>query len=225
MRIIIEIIIGIVASFLLIISTGLDFFFTLILSFIIGFLFMAIVETIIDKTKKSIYNRSSDVVEYDENTFTLTVKNRVPKLKKFIKIVSIDTLKTNYVDEKYVYTSATVGGITTGGVHKTGGYYETNVVGSGKYKIMFKSSQGLKEIFKIDISGSETLDSEGLKAMEKNKISVNPFAETSVSDMIQNMTHGSYLKIMHNGEALADLERLSFDECQKIIKWLCGGKI
>lgn len=43
--------------------------------------------------------------------------------------------------------------------------------------------------------------------------------------MIQNMTHGSYLKIMHNGDTLADLEQLSFDECQKTVKWLCGGTI
>ena len=42
-----------------------------------------------------------------------------------MSIISIE-----YIPEKYIYTRATVGGITTGGISKVGGYDEVN-----KFKI------------------------------------------------------------------------------------------
>ncbi len=78
---------------------------------------------------------------YDANTNTLNVSKTSPVLKNFLKIVEARDIITKYEEEKTHFGAVTVGGVTTGGTYKTGGYFY-NGVGekNGYYLLLYHGS-------------------------------------------------------------------------------------
>ncbi len=61
---------------------------------------------------------------YNENNKTLFVNESSSAFRSLIDVRQHDDKAYDYVKPSYVYTGASVGGITTGGVHKQGDYFK-----------------------------------------------------------------------------------------------------
>ena len=82
--------------------------------------------------------KTAAYVDYIPAQHTLVLKRRGPELSKAIKILDDRNYTISYKPEEYIFTSVTVGGITTGGVDKIGGYnYISGSTKTGKYQLWY----------------------------------------------------------------------------------------
>ena len=80
-------------------------------------------------------------VSYDEATSSLTLNERNPAIRNGVSLVADNNIPTAYEPEAINYTSVTVGGVTTGGAYKTGGYnYISSTKKNGLYRMTYGKS-------------------------------------------------------------------------------------
>ena len=119
-------------------------FWMIVIFLIVGF----IISEPINKKKHSdfmeVQEALKDCMQYNPKEQTLTVKSLSPYFKKSLFTKAYMEDNYGYKKEKYVYTGASVGGVTMGGVHKTGGNY-IEAVKTSKVQLMFYSCDPAKK--------------------------------------------------------------------------------
>ena len=130
--------------------------------------------------------------------------------------------------------SATVGGITTGGVYTTGGGIAQTDHRSDKFELIYKHVQGNEIQFATDISEyaiEEIVLSDELAKKAKNSkikeylingntIEVVKSVDTTLSTKLYAAGHNLNAISVYNWEKLAGYPTKV--KCEKILNWLCG---
>ena len=83
-------------------------------------------------------SRIADYLSYSKKTKTLTVKKKSKYIGEFLTASQILIDYNTKKPDSYVFTSATVGGVTTGGLEKITGKSSTRKISSGKYRLIYK---------------------------------------------------------------------------------------
>ncbi len=180
-----------------------------------------------EKAKKELYDQIHDAMQYDFASNTLTVKKLIVANDKALKYKELTDYELKHHDAKYVYTSATVGGITTGGVHKIGDYDTINATSTGKYAVYYKTSDKKLYPVKTIHLANELVVKAKKDPVVKNFLHNNILVlEKKVEDNTENVE----LAIKHGNMALAmqliknsSLDKqLTKQECRSVINWICG---
>ena len=92
-----------------------------LLAFMFFCLIMAVKSAEQIENRKNACRRAEKYVSYHNQT--LFVTKRDPEIANIFTIQPYRKTQYGYSPEKLIYTGATVGGVTTGGWHKSGGFY------------------------------------------------------------------------------------------------------
>lgn len=169
---------------------------------------------------------------YNSDKKHLVIKNRCPENVAAFGVK--DYKRQNYSDvpAKLVYTGASVGGITTGGVHISGGYTSvSNGIKSGKCILLYSWYNG-KEVETGDVetiavsnnSGASYNSSKISKYVRNKKIIV-------VDDKAKKKMAGSLAYLKMNARSVTTLNMYedaiiedypSKEKCLEIVSWICG---
>lgn len=71
---------------------------------------------------------------------SLVIRKKHPKLKRLLAVKTYTVTKYSKDPERYIYTSATVGGVTTGGVTKRGGQIEGETIATDRGIVILKEA-------------------------------------------------------------------------------------
>lgn len=156
----------------------------------------------------------------ERDRWTLDVKKLHPKFSAAFSIETIMVTQQYYNPEKYIYSSATVGGITTGGVSKIGGdYTKGKEIDSEKRKLKYFG----QEVKRIQLSG------ELLKKATQTKIKEYLNEENQIVVVSENNAGAVVMAARIAGErSLATQYAMyagypSQEKCREIIDWLCDA--
>ena len=178
------------------------------------------------KERKEVNDLSKDSISYNSHTDTLTIQKRDCNISKILEIVPYKRVKYGETPEKLVYTGATVGGVTTGGWHKTGGFYGQDVGKSGKVQLVyFKESENKmipSEVKKIVLSESvlkEAKSSSIKEYLDGNTIVImREPANTDAAVAAMKLGHKDYAFNIMEDAKIAALP--TYEKCRAIIDWL-----
>lgn len=173
----------------------------------IGIILVVITVCIIHKRKKTVAEQAAlkEKFKFDQRTRVLTVNRRCPECEKYLSLSEYEDCYEVETPEEYIYTSVTVGGVTTGGVEKVGGK-KIKKRKSGRYTLSWNTGDsGWIRIKNIHLSP------EMLKIATCNpKIS-----KYLVGENIE-------LKEPYDRDALFTDRRLNANSCIAIKKWIGG---
>lgn len=157
---------------------------------------------------------------------TLTLSREIMpyfNIKK-LQIINDQNCKVSYEPEKYVYTSVTLGGFTSGSIDKIGGYdYISGSYDNGKCTLRY----GGKTVYSIKLDGKYLRDAQNDKKMleyldsEKRKIIVihHVFDESAFLNLAtaNNSNFNSNLANFVNSSKKGYPD---FKKCKKILDWI-----
>lgn len=157
---------------------------------------------------------------YDSFTKSIKLKKKSPEIKKAITIEASREVFANYTPDKLLYTSATVGGVTTGGVDVVkGGYSLTSGQKTGTYYLSYKyainapSSTGAAHYWAGVISFIE-LSNEELEEVKKHPVLNNLIATEKTKDLFHLA-----------GKNALDLISIPQSTAQSVLDWLAGEQL
>lgn len=165
-----------------------------------------------------VYIRSDDSIYYTLNDDP--AKNEGSPV---IKAKKTGVIMLDYQPSQAVYTSATVGGITTGGVHFTQDGYDTNFSSNGKGEIIVciaRQEYILKEVIITDYTKDKfKRDSQYPFIVKKGVIQC--YQDTSKSEYLMHGVElaalsGNYQLASNAASAAADERRLPYKTCKSI---------
>lgn len=142
---------------------------------------------------------------------------------RFIKAFSIDRdmiTPMSYNPEKYIYTSATVGGITTGGIDKVGGnYVKGKELHSGKFVLNYYGEK-VERIQLTDKLYKQAQKSPIKKYLDGvNQIVVEEKADGAA--IVAAMMLGAFSA---DGQILRHDGYPTYEKCREIIAWICEAE-
>ena len=159
----------------------------------------------------------------------LTISERSELFKSYIKIEPFYFANISYKPESLVYTGATVGGITTGGVHKEGGYnYISSTSKTKKCDMVYTLSQN-ERIAEIQLTPRLAKIARENKEIggyvnEKDRIIV--ITKITMTDIDGQMLR-DYSRIntdsagVYNiAQKYAEMNAPTYEKCMNIINWL-----
>ena len=178
--------------------------------------------------QKKIHDQIKDCVSYDPIKEILTISRRDPNFAKLFKIVEYKKTEFGHTPEKLVYTGATVGGVTTGGVHKSGGYYAQEGRKSGKFNLYYRNDNGTSmvdvPVERIKLSpelAEEARASQIREYVKGTKIFLFDKIEmTTEAVMAMKAGHKDYAFNLHE-QAKVDASP-TYEKCISIVNWLSG---
>ncbi len=187
--------------------------------------FIALVITA--KVEDSRHKKTGNTLSYDFFAHRLELKSRVSANRKVLKAEPIYQSDVNYEPAKYVYTGATVGGITTGGVHKTGDKYTTSVNQSGKFKIKYKSYEGPKDIDEIKLTPELIYQAQNnpfiSKFLQGDRLVLEKPKDKRDDKLLSFMAErGDVLTAMKLDNQNKLSGELTKDDCIQVINWVSG---
>ena len=165
---------------------------------------------------------------YSTVSKSLDITNRT---SDFSKLILSRRLKNTYlkdVPEKYVYTGASVGGVTTGGVRKVGGYTDGLDYDTDKYELVLRD-------VRTKINGKKVIQSHVIKTIYLN----NELLEEAKNSDIECYIKGRNIVVVEEVEIPSNLKYLSGtqaanmlkayesegyptkEKCEAIWEWLC----
>ena len=106
-----------------------------LLAFMFFCLIMAVKSAEQIENRKNACRRAEKYVSYHNQT--LFVTKRDPEIANIFTIQPYRKTQYGYSPEKLIYTGATVGGVTTGGWHKSGGFYARDRGNTGKVRLYY----------------------------------------------------------------------------------------
>lgn len=215
----------------------------LILIGLVGFVvILVIILKSVNRLKKKLAGDQRNQIEalqsisanfsYDHIRKHLVVKNRCPKNAAAFGVKDYKRRNYSEVPAKLVYTGATVGGITTGGVHLSGGYTSVaNGIKSGKCVLLYSWYDGQEvqtgEVETIAVSDGSNDNYNGLKIskyVRKGKIIVvDNKAKTKMAGLLVHLnmsTKSATTLNMHEDAVIEDYP--SEEKCLEIVSWICG---
>lgn len=180
------------------------------------------------KNLKKGQSETKGMIWYDVENRTIKLNKRHTSFKERFSFEHYESSKVVYQEEKLIYTSATVGGVTTGGVDKVGGI-QSEAVKTNKFELVYEYAT--KDTIKKGFVEKITLTDELLKQAQKSNIAkyikgndilvVDELVEST--DLIRG-----YLKIGHNSSAanVMNEDKLrtmpTLDKCKAIVNWVSG---
>lgn len=151
----------------------------------------------------------------------LTLKERTPHFSRAIKICDDTNAIMDYDPVRYIYTSATVGEIKTGGVDKIGGHvYKAGEVSTGKCVMQYFG----KKIDAIQLTDALYKEAKKSKIAEflndKKQILIDTGADVSLlaASAVYDMKSPTGSLVLQN---LAKAGYPTYGKCVAIMDWLC----
>ena len=132
----------------------------------------------------------------------------------------------SYKPKEYVYTGATVGGVTTGGIHEQGGYnYVSGYRDTGRYQLQYEDEKFRRYLItKIQLSDelyNKAKESPIKDYLDNEKKQIKVVEELRPSSVVrQQMEMGNFqtARQIFANEMVEGYP--TYDKCQKIINWL-----
>ena len=155
---------------------------------------------------------------------TLTLRKRSEKLAGFLKIHDDKNYILDYEPKKYIVTSATVGGVTTGGVDSVGGYnYVSSWVETGKCTLQF-CSQKIETIQLTSSLYQKARKSEIKKYLNDKKQIVVEDRDLALSTLAGASAMGYTMDTQKGSLVLQNAAKAGYPsrrKCVEILNWLC----
>lgn len=131
-----KILVGIL-GLILMVASGMGVGTTLMVFLVLWCTYVVLEDNKKKASLKEIQERTQDSLKYDPETGKITLTERNKSYAKMFDLERYITTHHGYSQEKLLFTSATVGGITTGGVDKIGGY-GTEQKKTDRYNLVYK---------------------------------------------------------------------------------------
>ena len=191
-------------------------------------LFLLMVWLVNYRTNSDIKSRER-VYSYDKETATLTVHKRSKEVGKVISIEKLSDYSLQYHPSQMVYTGATVGGIHTGGFHKTEACYTAKTFSTKKAKLNYTNeldslNHGQIEMIKLAPALVEDANIRFFSLLVGDCMILSHDDEATMFqrgfdaavnsgrvDLLQDIAKGSYFA-----------KQLTLEECKDIRNWLSG---
>lgn len=182
--------------------------------------------------KKAEDRASATMYVYCDKDGNLTLRKRNSIIGSVIKVEKIIHFSTSYHPANYVYTGATVGGVTTDGITKTGDYTSLDGYATDKYRLVYreKPDSSGTTITKIKLADktwledarkhkevSQFLQGDTLELVHKNAKDKYSSEDIAIAIKQGNMSLAAQL-LQYNTEA----HSLNKSECQAVLSWLCN---
>lgn len=159
---------------------------------------------------------------YDhENLFVL--KKQDPRFSKLLTIDAYRPEISSTTPTKLYYTSATVGGITTGGFHTTGGDTYTSKVSTDRFRICFLN--GPIGYIRVEKELMKKIDA---KAPIRAYISKGGYIQVIEKEMKASWAAYAFMKMGDHEKAANTFTMDNIDrypdmrKCETIVSFLCG---
>lgn len=193
-----------------------------------------------DKNKlKAAHEKTKNILEFDEKTGVITIKQRNKDIAKQFNFENYVSTRHGYAQEKIIYTSATVGGVTTGGFDKVGGY-GTEKKKTDKYNLIYQyvdsETNSTKKICVTKIKLSDELAKKAQNSKVKeylnakgNSIIVITELQSSEKEKqayvnLHRISGGGYTTHLANLEEDDKIRTLpTLKKCSDIISWISGN--
>lgn len=183
----------------------------------------------VDSAKTSPFNsagkKSSDYLKFCEDHSRLTpgyavLVKRDPYIRKIISVTAEREVGATYTPDKIIYTGATVGGVTTGGISTIPGGY---TIHSGKKTGNYYMWHNYAKLYASGWEGSR-ICSIVLSPNDYQIAKKDPILSKYVISK-QTLEDGKRLDIesLKNSKALV-VYSASKEDCNYILSWLCNEK-
>ena len=182
-------------------------------------------QDIVPMKNNRMWMNTAAYVDYIPTQHTLVLKKRGPELSKAIKILDDRDYKISYKPEEYIFTSVTVGGITTGGVDKIGGYnYISGSTKTGKYQLWYidKLVRNIRLSDELFEQAKESLIAEYLNMSTKEIVVISSVSLSYTTRMLLDTGHTDYAFDNITKESKAGYP--TYEKCIKIMNWLCSNE-
>ena len=180
---------------------------------------------VVDPIKNSVTSsKVKEYVKFDEKTATLTILERNPEIAKAVKIVNDKNISVGYEPEKLHYGSVSVGGVTTGGFYKTGGYNTFSSSGKSGYVYldylghMIRYIQLDNQLYELAQGSSIAAYLNGSKQIQVvNPVSLSIDDVKGVFDSSGHLGAGANTVMQKSKQGYP-----SHQKCWEILHWICG---
>lgn len=169
------------------------------------------------KAAKKVTQKTGDVFTYSLSAYTLNVLKRDPVFRDALSVDADRDLLVGYTPDKVLYTSATVGGVTTGGFDTIkGGYSFSQGEKKGTYSLEYKYATHTAEgylpgaIWSIKLSPALFQEAKANDRLKRYLPSKEEKSRTKAVDFATD----SALVLQGRSKSSGD--------CEYIIDWLCG---
>lgn len=173
---------------------------------------------------------SINLISYIEYTFkdkTLHLHKRDSSLKELIKMKRYVETTAVYKPAEIVYTSATVGGITTGGVHVNEAHYDyySSKTNEDKFGLYYNDRPIEKIVCDFDIEDHPAINQ---FKVNKNTIVISYHKSKKEMDTLGKMMYKNAVSTGDQGMQCHILnkkimeDKISRNDCKNIIKWISG---
>lgn len=172
-------------------------------------------------SEAAIKEAMKDIV-FKEEDGGLFVKEKNPAFSKALKIEADKMYTMEHEDAQYIYTSATVGGITTGGVTKIGDRDYIQTRDTGKYCLTYCDDYLVKRI---------RLDTSLWEAAKNSPISSYLNNNTKSIVVVYEVTPSQDIELLAKSDPNAAIKKMQSEmrngypsrkKCADIINWLSG---
>lgn len=188
------------------------------------------------KKLKNLQNQTANELKFNEKTGVITLTKRHASYSERFTLENYISTRHGYAQEKLIFTSATVGGVTTGGVDKVGGY-GTEKMKTDKYNLIYEYLDPKDNLIKKGIVKRINLSDNLLEKAKNSKIKnyldgkniivVTPLV-SSEKEMqaylkLHQISGGGYTTHIANLQEDDKIKTLpTAQKCSDIINWISG---
>ena len=167
-------------------------------------------------TRNTARQKVSEIAEYKDGTLTLSERSRY--LKDMIDYIQVTANTYHKTPEKLHYVSATVGGVTTGGLYKTGGTIDKNTIYCGDRWHFLYDGEEVNKIILIDKLAQEAQESKIKEYCKENAIIIVTDHRGCSSEALMLAKAGDMSRMhFENAQVYPTLEKV-----KAIISWIAG---
>ena len=169
----------------------------------------------------------------DPQSKTVTLKKRTHGNQSQLKIERYVKTYTKYNPSKTIFTSATVGGITTGGFHKTQAYYSTQASGLGGYYLATTDDNSFiveKIWLDAQLTKAALRDNRVSHLVKNNALMVlrdskDTELTSSEKEILKTaIMSGDYALQQNITERAFSASFITKEECKNVLAWICENE-
>jgi len=167
-------------------------------------------------TRNTARQKVSEIAEYKDGTLTLSERSRY--LKDMIDYIQVTANTYHKTPEKLHYGSATVGGVTTGGLYKTGGTIDKKTIYCGDRWHFLYDGEEVNKIILTDKLAQEAQESKIKEYCKENAIIIVTNRRGCSSEALMLAKAGDMSRMhLENAQIYPTLEKV-----KAIISWIAG---